>query len=135
MEADQIIQKDDFIKKNTTQKLDAMADAINKIYQKMNDMTSQVDDKLKPVNEAIFDKDAGILPQIEGMVQHAKSSDEALESLTAENLQLRDEIDVLKGVVHKLANQLQLTNAKLDLTIARSMNDNLIITGVVGDTP
>lgn len=99
-----IIPKDDFLKKSTAQKLDAVADAINKMYQKINEMPEIMENKVKPVKEAVFDTEDGILPQMESLINYVKDSDHGIKSLTEENLQLRDELDILKGIVHKMAN-------------------------------
>lgn len=37
-----LIQKDDFAKKTTNQKLDVVAEAMNKLYEKMNDVTKSL---------------------------------------------------------------------------------------------
>lgn len=135
MDNEQIIAKDDFQKKNTIQKLDSVADAINKMYEKMNEMNNRIDQKIQPVEEAVFDQQTGVVPQLQGMVEHARSADERIQTLVEENLQLRDELDILKGVVHKMANQMQYSSQKLDQLIARSMSENLIITGILNDVP
>lgn len=132
---DQIIPKDEFAKKSTVQKLDAMADAMNKIYEKMNQVTKSVDDKIEPIHIAVMDEEKGSLAKVNYLLQNVSQSEEMMKSLIEENLQLRDELDVLKGIVHKLSNQLEHTNGKVSQLMAKSMEDNLIFTGILGDAP
>lgn len=132
---DSIIPKDDFAKKSTVQKLDAVADAINKMYDKMNQVTKTFDDKFKPLHLALMDEDQGALVKINHLIENSSQSESMMKSLMEENLQLRDELDVLKGIVHKLANQLDHTNSKVNQLVAKSMEDNLIFTGILGDAP
>lgn len=133
IEGDSLIQKEEFSKRNTAQKLDSVADAINKMYQKMNEVTDRLERKIRPVEDAVFNTDMGMLPQLETMVDHATSVDERIQTLSEENLQLRDELDLLKGIVHKVVNQMDGANGKINQLIAKSMEDNLVVTGVLGD--
>lgn len=130
-----LIQKEDFVKRSTTQKLDSVAEAINKMYEKMNEVTTKFEDKIKPLEEAIFNDEKGMVPQLESVIEHSREVDQALQTLTEENLQLKDELDILKGVVHKLSNQLDSANSKINQLVAKSMEDNLIISGVLDDLP
>lgn len=130
-----LIMKEDFQKKNTTQKLDSMAEAINKMYDKMNKMTSSIEDNLKPSQDALFDEDNGVLPKVSHLMQHTKSVDESMQGIMEENLQLRDELDILKGVVHRMSRQLDVANSKINMLLTKSMEDNLIFTGILDDLP
>lgn len=130
-----LISKDEYAKKNTTQKLDVVADAINKMYNKITDLTTGFDAKMKPINDAIFDDQNRVLPKIETVIDHARSTDDAIQQLTAENLELRDELDILKGVVDKMANQLDTANSRINQLTAKSMEDNLVISGILEDLP
>lgn len=130
-----LISKEEFAKKTTNLKLDAVAEAINKIYMKMSEDSQKVDEKLKPMREALFDENAGILPQMEAIVDHVKGVDDRIQILTEENLQLRDELDILKGVVHKIANQVQNADGKISQLVVKSMEDNLVISGILDDVP
>lgn len=133
--SDLLIPKDDFSKKTQNQKLDTMADAINKMYNKMNEVTDRMEKKLKPIEDIVTDPDQGVLPQLEGLVEHAKSADDRIQSLAEENLQLRDELDIIKGIVHKISNQCNAANSKINQLVAKSMEDNLVISGITDDKP
>lgn len=112
-----------------------MADAINKLYDKMNSMSSTIDNKMNPMQEAIFDETLGLLPKIDHLIGNAKSTDESLQSVMEENVQLRDELDILKGIVHKMSRQLDVANSKINTLLTKSMEDNLIFTGILDDLP
>lgn len=131
----QLILKDDFSKKNTVQKLDAVADAINKMYEKMTQVTKSLEEKIHPMENVVFDETHGMVNKIEAMAQGITESNKFMQSMVEENLQLRDELDLLKGVVQKLSNQLGNTNNKVNQLVAKSMEDNLVFTGILGDGP
>lgn len=135
IENNKLILKEEFAKKSTAQKLDSVADAINKLYDKMNEVTEKVDEELKPIRCAVFDEQLGLLPRMETFVDHAKSADERIQTLTEENLQLRDELDILKGVVHKMSNQMESADRKINQLVTKSMEDNLVISGILNDLP
>lgn len=128
-----LIPKDEFQRKSSAQKLDSVADAINKMYKKMQQVTDKFEEKLKPVQDAVFDEEEGILPQVQTMIEHVKEADSNIESIKQENLQLRDEVDILKGIVHKLSSQVEVANSKIDNLFAKTMEGNLIITGILQD--
>lgn len=130
-----LIHKDDFAKKSTNQKLDIVAEAMNKLYDKMNEVTKTTETNVKTLQDAVFDDGIGLVPQINGLVENARSVDDRIQSLTEENLQLRDELDLLKGIVHKISNQVQSADGKLNKLVAKSMEDNLVITGILDDFP
>lgn len=130
-----LIGKDDFAKKTTVQKLDAVADAINKVYEKMNRVEKSLEEKIQPLEGVIYSKPNGEPSTIDQLAKSYSDSGQAIQSLMEENVQLRDELDVLKGVVHKISNQLDSTNGKVNNLIAKSMEDNLVFTGILGDAP
>lgn len=131
----ELIQKEEFAKKSTAQKLDSVADAINKMYDEMSEVTTSLEEKIKPINDVIFEDNTGLLSQLEATTAHTKGLDDGMQTLAEENLKLRDELDILKGVVHKMANQLDIANGKINQLVAKSMEDNLVITGVLDDFP
>lgn len=112
-----------------------MADAINKLYEKMNQMSEGLEKKISPIKSVIYDDPDGILPQMSCLVEGVKSADERIQSIYEENLQLRDEVDTLKGIVHKLSAKLENSNSKIDMLITKSMEDNLVINGILDDAP
>lgn len=134
-EENPLITKEDFAKKSTQQKLDTVADAINKMYEKMAQVTKNLEEKILPMETTLFDGNEGTVAKIDHLIQSRRESDQAIQSIMEENLQLRDELDVLKGIVHKLSNQLDITNSKVHQLVAKSMEDNLVFTGILGDAP
>lgn len=134
-EENSLILKEEFAKKSTQQKLDAVADAINKMYDKMNQVTKSLEEKIQPMEASIYNENDGVISNIEQIAQGHRETTQAIQSLMEENVQLRDELDVLKGIVHKLSNQLDTTNSKVHQLVAKSMEDNLVFTGILGDIP
>lgn len=130
-----LILKEKFVKKTTGQKLDSVADAINKMYEKIIQVTSGMEEKIKPMEAALFDDGNGILNKVESLTQNANVDDQKFQAIIEEHIQLRDEVDILKGVVHKLSNQLDITNSKVHNLVAKSMEDNLVFTGILDDLP
>lgn len=130
-----LISKDDFSKKNTGAKLDSVAEAINKMYGAMHQMNSKLEEKILPMEHAVFDEEEGILPQMKHLVEHAKSADGRIQDIHEENLQLRDEVDVLKGIIHKLSNKIDHSEKRIQQLSTKSMEDNLIISGIMDDLP
>lgn len=125
-----LLRKEDWQGKNNGHKLDSVLEAVNKLYT-MHEQTIQ---RLKPLEIAVFDKENVILPQISQMVGHAKSVDTKYEDLQAENLQLRDELEIVKGVVSKQGKQIEILQHKQAEQTARSMANNVTISGILGDT-
>lgn len=130
-----LICKDEFLKKNTAQKLEKMADAINKMYDQVQQMNDTFDDKIKPTQEAVFGEDDGALTRISNLIDNARSTDKSIQDIMEENVQLRDELDVLKGVVGKMSKQLDVANSKINMLLTKSMEDQLIFTGILDDFP
>lgn len=130
-----LIFREDFMKKNTTQKLESVADAINKMYDKMNRIETTLEEKVKPTEQAVFDPGQGLLTKVEYLINNATGNETAIQNLVEENIQLREELDMLKGVVHKISKQLGTANSKIDQLVVKSMEDNLVFTGILDDLP
>lgn len=126
-----LLKKEEFEKKNTNNKLDSVFEAVNNLYS----MYAQVEAKMKPLNYAVFDGEGGILPQIQEIVAHTKEKDKKLDLLTAEVIQLREELDITKGLVHKQSKQISALRGKQTDLIARSMAENITIMGIEQDKP
>lgn len=125
-----LLKKEDWQGKNNNHKLDSVLGAVNKLYM----MHEQVKQRLVPLEIAVFDKESGILPQLSQIVGHAKSTDTKYEDLQAENLQLREELEIVKGVVTKQGKQIEALQYKQADQTARSMANNIAINGILGDT-
>lgn len=134
-EGTSLISKEEFLKKTTNQKLEKMADAINKVHDQIQQMNDTFDSKIKPTQDAMFNEDDGALSRISSLIDNAKSTDKSLQEIMEENLQLRDELDILKGVVHRITRQLDVANSKINTLLTKSMEDNLIFTGILDDLP
>lgn len=130
-----LIAKEDFQKKNTTNKLDTMADAINKVYNTIQQMNITFDKKIKSMHDAMFDEEDGALTRISHLIDNSTATDKALQDMMEENVQLRDELDLLKAIVHKMAKQLDTANSKINVLLTKSMENNLVFTGILDDLP
>lgn len=126
-----LLKKQELEKKNNPGKFDAIFDSVNKLYN----MHAQVTARMKSLEFAVFDKDDGIPPQLQGLAVHAKDAGDKQELITKEVLELREELDIAKGLIQKQNKQIKaLKSRQVDL-IARSMSENLTIAGIKGDAP
>lgn len=126
-----MIRKEDWTGKNHTAKLDTIFEAVNKMYA----LHQQYTNRIKPLEYAVFDNEGGILPQLTKVTSHAQDVETRYSKLVSENLQLRDELEIIKGVVHKQGKQISVLQTKLADQVARSMANNITISGLVGDHP
>lgn len=125
-----LLKKEDFDKKNNTNKFDTILDSVNKLYS----LHAQVTARTKALETAVFDDQIGVLPQLQGLATHAKDSLDKQETLTKEVIELREELDIAKGLIHKQSKQIKALKSKQVDLIARSMSENLTISGIKGDT-
>lgn len=58
-----LLAKEDFHKKNTSQKLDSVAEALNRLSEMMHKVDSDLQHRIKPLESVIFDIDEGVVPQ------------------------------------------------------------------------
>lgn len=126
-----MIRKEDWQGKNNATKLDSVFEAVNKMYA----FHQQYTNRLKPLEYAVFHKTDGILPQLGKITTHAKDSEQNFSRLIAENLKLRDELEIVKGVVHKQGKQIHVLQHRLADQTARSMANNITISGLLSDGP
>lgn len=126
-----LLRREDFEKKTNPNKMEAVFDAINRLHS----MHLQTSAKIKDLEYAVFDEDSGVLPQLKAVAEHAKGSDDQMKIVTAELIELREELEISKRIIHKQSKQIEtLKNKQADLT-ARSMADNITITGIKSDSP
>ena len=82
--------------------------------------------KVKQIDEAIYDANSGLNVQLVTAQTQVDSNSEAVAEIKWEN-------KVLKGLVHKQSKQIQALNEKVLYLTAKSMEKNIIITGLTGD--
>lgn len=123
------LSKEEWRGKNHTHKLDAVFESINKLYNAYD----QVSQRLQPLEVAVFDKSDGILPQLQGLANYAKDSDTRVDALIKENASLKDELELVKGLLYKQSKQISALQGKQINQVARSMSDNIVINGIEGD--
>lgn len=125
-----LIRKEDWQKKTQAVKLDTVFEAVNKMYA----VQEQFLNRIKPLEYAVFDKDDGILPQLSKMATCTKEAGTRQNDLEADNKQLREELEIVKGVVSKQGKQIHVLQSKLADQIARSMSDHIVINGILNDS-
>lgn len=125
-----LIRKEDWHRKSQAVKLDTIFEAVNKMYA----VHEEYQNRLKPLEFAVFDKDQGILPQLSKMASCAKDAGSKQNDLEADNKQLREELEIVKGMVSKQGKQIQKLQGKLADQTARAMSDHVVISGILGDT-
>lgn len=124
-----LLKKEEFDKKNHTNKLDNVFEAVNKLYN----MHISVQTRVKSLEFAVFDEQDGILPQLQGIAEHAKGAQSKQDIMTKEMVAMREELEIAKGLIHKQSNQIRLLQARQADIVARSMSDNLTIAGIKHD--
>lgn len=125
-----LIRKEDWQGKSSTVKLDTVFESINKMYA----VQQKYHDRLKPLEYAVFHKEDGILPQLSKIASFAEDAGTKQSDLTADNLQLREELEIVKGVVSKQGKQIASLQNRLADQVARSMENHLIISGILNDS-
>lgn len=125
-----LIRKDELAGKSNAHKLDAVYEACNSLYN----MYHAVNKRMQPLEYAVFNTDKGILPQLQGIVDHAKDADKQVDMLRKENLELRAELEIVKGTISKQHSQLGVMNRKIADLTARTMSDNVTINGILNDS-
>lgn len=126
-----LLKKEELEKKNNPGKFDAIFDSVNKLYN----MYAQVTARTKALEFPVFDKEDGILPQLHGLATHAKDAGDKQELITKEVVELWEELDIAKGLIQKQNKQIKALRTKQVDLIARSMSENLTISGIKGDVP
>ena len=142
----------DFQQVDMNEKLDLLMSAINKINTNFHI-------KFEELNEKITDEQQGILPRLidieanitdlkekltdehQGILQRLIDAEagvadlqERMDNLEETNTSLKDEMPVIKGLLQANDNRVSNIDRKVvDLTM-RSMSNNVIITGILGDT-
>lgn len=111
--------------------MESVAEAINKMYDKINNIEASLEDKIKLTEQAIFDPGEGLVTKVELLVNNAKGTETLIQNIVEDNIQLREEVDTLEGVIHKIAKQLDIANGKIDQLVTKLMEDNLVFTGIL----
>lgn len=124
-----LIRKEEWQGKTQAVKLDTVFEAVNKMYA----VQEQFLNRIKPLEYAVFDKENGILPQLSGLASCAKVAGSKQQDLEADNRQLREELEIVKGVVSKQGKQIQALQNKLADQTARAMADHIVINGILAD--
>ncbi len=99
------------------------------ILEGINSLNAKFDN----LHTVIFNPIEGIKPRLEGVSTDLEEHQERIEQLEAENVTLRRDVDILKGLAHKQSVELSDLRMKLDDQTARSMKKNIIIRGIVID--
>lgn len=125
-----LLRMEEWQGKNHSHKLDSVFDSINKLYNVYHNVAQRI----QPLEVAVFDQKDGILPQVRSLADYAKDADSRVDNLIKENASLREEIDVVKGVLHKQSKQIAALQGKQAHQTARSMAENITVGGIVGDS-
>ncbi len=102
---------------------------LTQILEGINSLNAKFDN----LHTVIFNPIEGIKPRLEGVSTDVEDHQERIEQLEAENVSLRRDVDILKGLAQKQSVELNDLRMKLDDQTARSMKKNIIIRGIVVD--
>ena len=122
-----VINITDFQQVDMNEKLDLLMSAINKIYTNFHL-------KFESLNTKLTDEQVGLSPRLVDAENNITDLQTRVDSLEESNIHLKDEVSLLKGLLQVKENWLVILEKKVtDLTV-RSMANNVIITGITGDT-
>ena len=122
-----VISMKDFQQVDMNEKLDLLMSAINKINTNFHI-------KLEEINTKISDEHQGLTPRLHDAEVCITELQTRMDNLEEANAQLKDEVMIPKGLVQVNDNKVgNLDKKVIDLT-ARSMANNVVITGINGDT-
>lgn len=125
-----LLKREEFDKKTTSNKLEAVFEAINRLHLRH----LQTSAKVKDLEFAVFDEESGVLPQMKAIAEHAQGTEDKMKIITAELLELREELDISKGIIQKQSKQIAALKGKQVDLMARSMADNITIASIKGDS-
>ena len=139
-----VINMDDFKNVDNTEKLDLLMAAINKIntnfHYKFDDLKTQMtEDKvgIKPKLTSLTklsEEMCARLDDCESQTSQIQGLKNRIDALERENQRLNDEVTILKGISQVHDKTISNNQKKfVDLT-TRSMANNVVITGLLGDT-
>ena len=142
----------DFQQVDMNEKLDLLMLAINKIntnfhlkFDKLNEKISDEQQKILPrlidaeaniteLKEKLTDEHQGILPRLIDAETGVAELQERMDNLEETNTSLKDKMAVIRGLLQANDNHVNNIDRKVvDLTMC-SMSNNVIITGIQGDT-
>ena len=122
-----VISMRDFQQVDMNEKLDLLMSAINKINMNFHHKFEDLSGKLKNIKE-------DLTPRISSLESKVVSMQVRMDHLEENNTALKDELAVIKGLLQVNDNNVSSLSKKvIDLT-ARSMANNIIITGIMGDS-
>ena len=146
-----VIDMGDFSEGDMDLKLNLLMIAINKIntgfhlkFEKLDRQLNSTTDGLitrvkkceegiASIKEVLNDEEEGALPRLRDVEEITNDHETRLEALEKTNGQLLEEIAMLRGVVQVHDQQLISTKSRLTSLLARSMFNNITISGLVGD--
>lgn len=128
------IDEEDFRKSSTDEKLDILASQFNRltssIDKEIKSLDSKLDVKLRYLENAIDDEDTGIRSKLGETSYSVEEMSESYKALAVENEDLKKQVSILRGTVHKQEKQIQVLKGKQTSLVAKSMEKNLVISGI-----
>lgn len=127
------IDEKEFQIANTDDKLSILASQFNKINMtfdnELREVNKKLDQKLTQIENSIEDEE-GIKTKLAEVESNFLEVQERCTALENQNDTLRREVDILKGVVHRQDIHISSLNNKVTFLTARSMEKNLVISGI-----
>ena len=112
----------EFEKGDIEVKLDQIVNAMDKI-----------NDRFTLVHNIINDASDGLDIRIDTNIDSNRDNAENMEALQVENKQLRQELDLVKGLLFKYDEEVITLRNQITTLTARSMSNNVVVTGITGD--
>ena len=121
-----VISMQDFQQVDMNEKLDLLMSAINKINTNFRMKFQELEDK-------ITDEHQGLGPRLIDVESNIGELRMRMDNLEEVNAQLKYELTVIKGLLQVTDNRvINIDKKVVDLT-ARSMSNNIVISGITGD--
>ena len=128
-----IIDAEDFIKQSLEEQVVEMVSTLNKLIEKVIEVDIAINHDSDGIHTKICTAQTtvdatqleiqNVSKKYDGVNAKVSSNTQELQDLKAENV-------VLKGIVQKQSNQLKTMNSKIAMLTARSMQNNIIISGL-----
>ena len=147
-----VINMSDFSQVDTDEKLNLIMVAINKMntnfHHKFEQLNNQLNAKdtgliakvttcqqeIHDISEVLNDESDGVLPRMRDIEETLEVIQDRLDKIEDNSIEVQNDLVLLRGVVQVHERQITSSATKIvDLT-ARSMSQNIVISGLAGDT-
>ena len=121
-----LINLESFKKENETEKLNLLMEAINRL-------NVSVESKYDKIHEHLTGEEEGVFPRLRDCEAAIDDYRDRIEQLEETNELLKNDVVLLKGVIQVQERRWDTLNDAVTAIKARSMGNNIVISGLEGD--